>query len=328
MTQSGGSVITNNRTFFQKITTSIIIKEFFLDANIAKAVYLRVGKQVLQWGRGYFWQPTDLININKKDFLNLSFNREGVFGLKAHVPFGTVVNLYSFIDLTGINSIDETAGAVKAEFLLGATEFAFSAWGKKHNFPVYCLDFSTRFLKKLDCWGELAMSYGDNQRRLRTGTNSVFPFPPQIVSVPYQIQNKWSPKACLGFSTTFDIQLQDRLMLTAEFYFDNNGYDGRSIPGAAFIPTSGVYIPGYFGKFYGAFFGSFADFFNQDLTLTFNAIANLSDGSFILSPGLTWTPQFNFTISLSENGFCGKNGTEYNLAGSDLQTVLTVGITF
>src|SRR5690606_19165328 len=37
------------------------VPEMFLDANIARRVYFRAGKQVLQWGRGYFFNPTDLI---------------------------------------------------------------------------------------------------------------------------------------------------------------------------------------------------------------------------------------------------------------------------
>ena len=30
-------------------------------------IYFRTGKQVLKWGRSYFWNPTDLINV-EKDF--------------------------------------------------------------------------------------------------------------------------------------------------------------------------------------------------------------------------------------------------------------------
>ncbi|HTY08811.1 MAG TPA: hypothetical protein VMF29_06575, partial [Candidatus Edwardsbacteria bacterium] len=44
------------------------LPELFVDANYRNRVYVRSGKQVLQWGRCYFWNPTDLINIEQKQF--------------------------------------------------------------------------------------------------------------------------------------------------------------------------------------------------------------------------------------------------------------------
>ncbi|HVO38216.1 MAG TPA: hypothetical protein VMV03_04225, partial [Spirochaetia bacterium] len=52
-------------------TTILNIKEVFVDFNFANTVYFRAGKQVLQWGVGYFWNPTDLINVEHKSFTNL-----------------------------------------------------------------------------------------------------------------------------------------------------------------------------------------------------------------------------------------------------------------
>jgi hypothetical protein len=38
------------------------IKEFFIDTNLRQKVYFRMGKQVLKWGQGYFWNPSDLLH--------------------------------------------------------------------------------------------------------------------------------------------------------------------------------------------------------------------------------------------------------------------------
>ena len=42
------------------------LREVFFDFNIKRKIYFRLGKQYLQWGRNYFWNPTDLINVEKQ----------------------------------------------------------------------------------------------------------------------------------------------------------------------------------------------------------------------------------------------------------------------
>ena len=76
--------------------TEYSMPELFVDFNIGKKVYFRTGKQVVQWGRCYLWNPTDLINVEKKSFADKIGPREGTYGIKAHVPFGTALNLYGF----------------------------------------------------------------------------------------------------------------------------------------------------------------------------------------------------------------------------------------
>ena len=58
------------------------IRELFVDFNLSNKVYFRAGKQVLQWGRCYLWNPTDVINIEKTSFLTRVQSREGTYGLK------------------------------------------------------------------------------------------------------------------------------------------------------------------------------------------------------------------------------------------------------
>ncbi len=62
------------------------LKEFFADGNYKYKVYVRFGKQNLKWGRGYLWNPTDLISQDRKDFGDMDARREGVYGLKMHIP--------------------------------------------------------------------------------------------------------------------------------------------------------------------------------------------------------------------------------------------------
>lgn len=178
-------------------TTDFTLKELFLDFNIKNKVYFRTGKQVLQWGRCYLWNPTDLVNIEKKTFEKKIGAREGAYGIKMHIPFGTKLNIYSFIDTWKAQDIDSTAVTSKVEFLVGNTEMAFAVWGKKGFKPVYGYDFSTR-LFKIDTYGELAAS---------------------------QSRDKWDSEASIGFNKSFDFRdVNDRITTRCEFYYNTNHY--------------------------------------------------------------------------------------------------------
>ena len=104
-------------------TTLVNIREFFFDFNIRRKAYFRTGKQVLQWGRCYFWNPTDLLNVEKKSFIQKIGYREGAYGIKAHIPFGTQYNIYGFIDTGNAQESRDAAVAGKFEFLAGLCNY-------------------------------------------------------------------------------------------------------------------------------------------------------------------------------------------------------------
>ena len=130
----------------EKVNAVFSINEVFLDVNIARYVYFRLGKQVVKWGVGYLWTPTDLINIEKKNILDSSQVRQGTYGLKIHVPFGTRANIYSFINMNNARHLSDISMANKVEVLFLNTEMALSVLLKNHNVPVYGFDFTSRVL--------------------------------------------------------------------------------------------------------------------------------------------------------------------------------------
>jgi hypothetical protein len=317
------------KTFIEQVNTIILFKEFFLDANILQKVYLRAGKQVLQWGRGYFWNPTDLVNIERKNFFDMTRSREGNYGLKVHVPFGTVVNLYGFVDFNNIKSPADCGTAGKVEFVLGGTEAAFSAWQKDGFLPVYGFDFSSR-LFTVDLWGEAAVSEGNNQKKVRI--RSVTIPVPMIYAESYQTKG-WVCQASLGLSRSFDIVTEDRLMLVAEFYWNSDGYESNMFAdktkGELFAsPLTGYYRSGSYRKCYSSFFLTFNRFFHQDLTASASALVNWDDLSETVSAGVSWTPVYNFTTGLSVYGFLGNKDTEYGRQTVALYPELSLQVVF
>lgn len=316
--------------------TSWRIPEMFVDANIQHRLYFRVGKQILQWGRCYFFNPTDLINIERKSFLRRIGNREGVYGAKAHMPFGTAWNLYGFLDLQGINRIDSVAGAFRVERLWGATEMSLMIWDKGHRYPVYGADISTRALK-LDINGEVAL-----HQVYRTHTLTF------LNGFPYvkNDEKEWQPKASLSVGHAFRVSgIQDRLNTVLEYFYNGPGNTDRRLGFASLLnaasasgasssaalnalATSGIYETNAYSQHYAAFFATFSRFLLNDLTLTFNAIGNLNQNSAVLSTGLGYQDLNDFSLSFNVNAFTGPQDSEYALSGQALQMQVLAEVGF
>jgi hypothetical protein len=326
------------------------LREIFVDANIAHRVYLRTGKQVLQWGPCNFWNPTDLINVEKKLFIQKIGYREGAYGLKLHVPFGTLANVYGFLDAKDVSSIDSLAGAAKVEFLLGGTEFAFSGWGKQDREPVFGFDVTTG-IWDFNVAGELSLSYGNNASSLHE-ENGVLGL--------HREDDKLITHACLGLTRWFDLlNMSDRLMVIGELYYNSAGYSKNafadpdtayryseplnaiSATGMPTVKTSGtktdflvghgLYERNSYSHYYLALFTSISRFINTSMTLNLNAIGNLEQQCAMLSAGLTYTSLSDFSLGVTVAGNVGKKNTEYTFKSPEnpaLMLQLTAGMAF
>lgn len=323
------TMTTNPMLLVDTNNTTLVLKEFFIDANINKAVFLRIGKQVLQWGTAYFWNPSDLINVQRKSFADMSAYREGSSGLKITIPFGTVFNIYGYMDVTKITNIMDTAFAGKLEFLLGATEVSISAWAKYGYYPVYAMDFTTR-LFGIDFRGEACLSYGDNTTKIVS--NYITTITNYVIGKDYQ---KWVPRISFGFTKTFDfLDISDRISITAEAYWNGNGYYDPNLykddtrKALILNPFGSLYQPNYMAAYYLALFTSYAQFFNPDLSLSYNMIMNMVDWSSVMTGSLSWNPVYNLTLAFNLSGYFGEPNTEYTVSGSAVGLSLTTSLSF
>jgi len=305
-----------------------VLKEFFVDVNIARRVYLRGGKQNLKWGRGYFWNPTDLISEDRKDFIDMNARLEGVYGLKMHVPFGTKYNIYGFINTSGANKTNEFSYAGKLEVLLPKdVEMALSAWGKDEYKPVFGLDFAT-YKFNMDWRGELGLSYGDNRHRL--GIEETPNGEKRYTDK--EVIDEWVSRICLGFTRSFDFRnVNDRISLTGEFYYNHGGYAQDMLKDQEVrdeFLQGGYFEPGNYGKYYAAIFSSLSKFIVSDMSFKLNAIGNLSDSSFILSSGVNYELANNAWLRCDIRGHFGRKNREYTLDGTALSTEVSVSVMF
>jgi hypothetical protein len=316
------------------------VKEFFIDANLQNKVYFRIGKQVLKWGQGYFWNPTDLLDIDKKDFQNMGSLREGTYGIKTQIPFGVKQNIYLFTDMDSANAQNENKNpgdpsaveqALKYEFLLGKTEMSVSTLLRDGHKPVYGWDFTSR-LSDVDIRGEMSLTDGSECSRLNYDT-----FQPETLE-----EGRLIPRVCLGFTKFFTQgNITDRINLTGEFYYNQAGYDKNIIKR---LMESGIitnqadqtnfteafpYTPYQDSEYYMALFTSVSKFPGPDTSLNFNAITNLVDHSALLIAGISYAPAINnITVSFNVGYNLGDQYTETMLTGQRYYVNLMTTIRF
>lgn len=340
------SVLTSSETVY----TDIALKEFFVDFNLNQALYFRLGKQVLQWGRCFFWNPTDLVNVEKKDFTDLSAYREGGYGLKLTLPFGTLANLYGYVNAANVTNFDQYAVSGKAEILVGGWEAAVSGYAKKGSLPVYGLDLSGRIpFINVNVSAEAGFSYGSDTPVYGISETTVGPVTMTNLTTNY-ITEQWVPKAVINLSRSFEVfNKADSLTVMVEYYYNHLGYTNnifelaenlspiqylRSINSnqqadlLKYQLIMQAYNPNNYGVHYLAGFISWSEAFVSELSLSLNGIANLTDGSALLALGFTWAPVYNFTLGGNIYGYLGEIDREFTFAGTAMTAELSASYSF
>ncbi len=298
--------------------TDQALREFFFDFNIKEKVYFRLGRQYLKWGRNYFWNPTDLINVDKKDFLDPNKNLQGAKGVKIHTPFGTKYNIYSFINLEDHKHFKDLSWTGKFEFLVGDTEMAFSGWYKKGFKPVFGYDFSTRFFR-IDWKGEASISRG--QDLLSLLNENAIDTPEESSGGTSHREEEWVPRISFGFTKTFNfMDINDRIIVTGEFYYNHAGFDhnvfdeqDRIFP----LLSKGLYEPNHVARYYASLFTSIKHFIVSNGILNTNYLTNLTDKSGLFYLSFQYNFRYDFFLDLSFSQTIGNGKDEYTFSGND-----------
>lgn len=96
------------------------LRELFADFDVDSAVFVRAGKQTINWGVGYFFSPANLINTERVDPQRPGLELAGPVAFKAQYPIGTD-------NLTGYVILDDFAAETNAE-LAARYEFLFEGF--------------------------------------------------------------------------------------------------------------------------------------------------------------------------------------------------------
>ncbi len=310
----------------------LFLRELFVDANYHKLIYVRAGKQVLQWGRCNLWNPTDLVNVERKTFIAKMGHREGTYGVKLHIPYRTVFNFYSFIDANDAPTVSDLPVSIKAEVLFGRTEMAVSAWKRSGWQPVFGFDLSSQLFNVLIA-AEASLRNGRDMPTLDVRDS--------ILRLT-DMGNTWIPRIAVNLTKFFPLNgVADRLMLSGEFYYNNAGYDTNMfndrrvgqllallLNSGERSPASRLYEMNSYSKYYAALFTSISRFIIEQMTFSCNAIGNLNQKCFVVSMGVSYQSLHDFNFGVSFDAYPGRKHTEYTFMDNGLTVRVQAGIVF
>lgn len=253
------------------------LDQLWLKFDVARVVFMTVGKQRIKWGTGRFWNPTDFLNQDRLDPLSVAVfdERLGVSLVKAHVPLETLGwNFYAVASLDEASSPETIGGAFRAEFLYDLTEVSLSTAVRKNNPLRLGADISTA-LWLFDLRLEAAVFHNDR----RPFFEGEFALPSTF---PSQISRKddWIPQVVGGAEITIQLNDEDTTTLGAEYFFNDMGYDDEGL--YPWLAANGAFTPFYLGRHYGGVYGLLAGPGSwNDSSFVLSALGNISDRSFI-----------------------------------------------
>ncbi|MBL8917697.1 MAG: hypothetical protein JNJ54_02460 [Myxococcaceae bacterium] len=145
---------------------TVVLDQLWLRFDIARTVYLTVGRQKVRWGTARIWYPTDYLNSQPRDPFNPFDVRLGVNMVKVHVPvekLGWNFYGYGLFDNIGVGNSQLTlgnlGGALRAEFVVWQAELGLGAVWMNGRRPRYAADISLP-IGPFDVYGEVAIRSG------------------------------------------------------------------------------------------------------------------------------------------------------------------------
>ncbi|MGD1822797.1 MAG: hypothetical protein ACPKM0_08560 [Pleomorphochaeta sp.] len=141
---------------------NININELFYDFVIDD-YFVRVGKQTLNMGVGYFYSPANLLNISTINPLDAEADQEGPLAIKVNKPLGND-NLYAYVTLPEETnySPSDISYAARYETVVGGAEYTLSGY---YNYDIdedptkVAFTMSSPLFTDIDLIAEVVESY-------------------------------------------------------------------------------------------------------------------------------------------------------------------------
>jgi len=309
----------------------VLLDQLWLKFDIARAVYLTIGKQPAKWGTGHIWNPLDFLQDRHRDPLSFFDERTGVTLVKLHVPVESLAwNFYAVAILDRAASLDRIGVAGRAEFVVGPTELALSARWRHEEAPRFGFDFSAG-VWDIDFFGEVALSVGTDAPTYEgTFDLATFAFPKEV-----EHDGEVIPQVVVGFSWGIQVSDDDVLYVGGEYFYNHLGYDDADLypwllSGAALrpilsagevpqelagladaLPSANAMEFFYTGRHYGALsliYPNPGDTQSTNLVLT--GIGNFSDRTFVVRFDFSTTVLTRLTLETYVNVHLGESGGE------------------
>jgi len=261
--------------------TDVQLNELWLKFDIARRLFITVGKQLVRWGASRLWNPTDVVNRSRRPVLSPFDQRNGVPLLKLQLPLESLGwNFYGIGMLDQLNSIDRWGAVGRAEFVVSTMELGFVGAYRQGTDPVVGLDLSAG-IWNFDLTGEAALKIDD------------------------RFAHDVSLQVSAGLAYNMSVFLDDMLIFGVEVFFNQEG-SKTTDPLELFSGQRQFF---YAGRHYLALFATLPRPGRwDDWTFTLSSVGNLSDRSFLARFDLSVRLLTYLTLQAFVTGHFGRQG--------------------
>jgi hypothetical protein len=298
-------------------TPPITIFELYADVNRDGRFSVRVGQQVMNWGVGYFFSPADIISLTPIDPLRPELVRPGPLAVKLNMPFAGVDNFYLYLVANqgfqpgDAYSLLDMAVAPRVEVLLGGWEMGLGAYYQRSQRPKAMMTATGSLFGQIGLFAEGVLSRGMDKVRVQEQAGTFLTTIDDTTPV---------------FSGTLGarwLQSDWYISLVVQYYYNGQGYADAASERAAVaayalklqgspptgpaLSSTDVFQP---GRHYLAGLATWTDILASRVDLALFAEANVSDGSGVVSPSVSYTPFRGFMLTFAPSMTYGENGTE------------------
>lgn len=300
--------------------------EFFGDLVWKDKLFIRMGKQIMRWGPGYFWSPTDVLNASSVVSWSPEDSREGNLGLKIQIPFGSDSAFTLYGIYPAVTKPEEIGVSPKLDLGLGPVLLGIGGFYQQGKAPRLMAALKITTPIGLDIFSEAALGKGSDRRQIRLVSSPASVVAPGVSLESYQDDEKASFRGSLGLSFSKEWQNVFALRTIVQYYAQSDGYP-RLLTFSRGGTTSSYSLPfvlgqaekvspksvffGYGRHYLGALL-NFSKIGGKDISLGMTALLNLSDPSALLLPKLTFTLFKYLDLGIGSVFAFGAEGGEYS----------------
>ena len=294
---------------------AVALDQAWLKFDLARTIFVTVGRQHVKWGSGHFWNPTDLLSTQRRDPLLPYDLRLGNSMVKLGIPMeGSQSNLTAIALLDNplpASTLGQVGGAFRAESVVLGAEVGLDFIARNGGGPVFGADVSTG-LGPLDFYAEAAVVGQAPHSRL---DYSAAPTPGADLSKIFSTSDP--PGPFLQFTTGADYQFgwRDNRIATvgAEYFYNQLGTDdGRTYPALLYL---GQFQPFYTGRHYAAvYLNAEGPDAGKKTNYRLSTLGNVSDGSYVTRLDFSWLALTYLTFEAFGDVHFGTEGGEFNFS--------------
>lgn len=305
------------------------LREAFADVTVFDTVFLRVGKQTLNWGVGIFYSPANLLNTERLDPAAPDAQLDGPVAVKAQWPIGTD-NLTGYLIVDDLRDDSDLAVAARYEFLLDGYEITTGALVHVDG-PWALMATATGSIADVTVFAEAVV---------QGNTGKVYVEPDDASPIGYRTTRSEAVAASATVGGRYGYTSDDGLFsvsISAQYYLNGLAYADPLLfvaDPAALAFALGQIDAGTMrlsdladrGQHNVAARIVLDDIGASDLTPSVLWLANLSDGSGLVRTELAYTGIEHVTLALGSRHAYGPDGAEYSVGGAGHTLDLSISV--